>query len=187
MSNLLLRNLSLSESPACIFSNMFQRNEFRVSFQMETSWRHDFVSERQMELSENSPRVLVSPCTVQSSLTSCRCKYWHAIPTMDGICHPSESWLCVRVCVDECGIGWTIFTLYSLLLFLICYFYWTTHIIRSHLSDVRLHTRTHLESPLTRNGDISWNYGDSSRRCICHGCNVSLILLWLLDVTISFA
>lgn len=40
---------------------------------------------------------------------------------------------------------------------------------------------------ITRRGDISWNYDDSSRRCICHGCNMGLILLRLLDVTISFA
>lgn len=48
------------------------------------------------------------------------------------------------------------------------------------------HAHPHFESPLTHRGDISWNYGDSSRRSICHGFNVGLILLRLLDVTISF-
>lgn len=54
------------------------------------------------------------------------------------------------------------------------------------VTRARTHAHPHFESPLTHRGDISWNYGDSSRRSICHGFNVGLILLRLLDVTISF-
>lgn len=57
---------------------------------------------------------------------------------------------------------------------------------RVYVTHAPTHAHPHFESPLTHRGDISWNYGDSSRRSICHGFNVGLILLRLLDVTISF-
>lgn len=176
----------------CIRQHVSGETNFACRFKWK---RRDATarSGRQTELSENSPRTCSCPLIqFQPSMTS-RCKCRHAFSAMDGIRHPGEESLTVvyaRACVWTNAQFDEHFCPFSCSLTLVTSIegpIFSVHQVDEY-THAYMHPRTHhLESLLTQHGDISWSYGDSSRRCICHDCNVGLILLRLSDVTISFA
>lgn len=153
-----------------------------------------------MELSENCSRI---PSRVYIfSVMSCRCKYWHVhfrqwtVGNSDDagrVCtFVSTNALAIRhfYPLPSCSLG-MLFLSNETYIFRHAYVHQVCEQARVRrvcvcVTHARTHAHAHFESPLTHRGDISWNYGDSSRRSICHGFNVGLILLRLLDVTISF-